>query len=65
MKSILDKKCEAIFIKNINPKEIVKKWKNIMGIELSDEFKNLKADNSKIVIDFCGLSNQSQNKISL
>jgi SAM-dependent methyltransferase len=41
MKSILDKKCEAIFIKSINPKEIVKKWKNIMGIELSDEFKNL------------------------
>jgi hypothetical protein len=41
MKSILDKKCEAIFIKSINPKEIVKKWKNNMGIELSDEFKNL------------------------
>jgi SAM-dependent methyltransferase len=41
MKSILNKKFEAIFIKSINPKEIVKKWKNIMGIELSDEFKNL------------------------
>ena len=41
MKSILDKNSEAIFIKSIDPKEIVKKWKNIMGIELSDEFRNL------------------------
>ena len=41
MKSILDKKCEAIFIKSIDPKEIVKKWKNNMEIELDDEFKNL------------------------
>jgi UDP-N-acetyl-D-mannosaminuronic acid dehydrogenase len=37
----------------------------IVYLVAHDEFKNLKADNSKIVIDFCGLSNQSQNKISL
>lgn len=41
MKSILNKKCEAIFVKSIDPKEIVKKWKNNLEIELSNEFKNL------------------------
>jgi 2-polyprenyl-3-methyl-5-hydroxy-6-metoxy-1,4-benzoquinol methylase len=41
MKSILSKNSEAIFIKSINPKEIVKKWINNLEIELGDEFKNL------------------------
>jgi len=41
MKSILDKNSEAICIKSIDPKEIVKKWKNNMGVDLDDEFKNL------------------------
>ena len=41
MKSILNKKEDAVLLKKLDPKQIAKKWKKTFAIDVGKKFKNL------------------------